>query len=191
MAPSMRTPAGTAKGSITPLCEVTRRIRDKVWLVPESQKAEQLWETPSLDEIPVISRGHVQALESATDSSVWSLAGMHHIVLTTVGRKSGNEHKVALPIWRDPQDVRVVVASFAGAPNHPAWYLNLADRAANPEVQVLAEAGPYWSVPDIPEGEDYERIWALLIEDRAWYRDYQAKTSRRIPLVRLPETRPA
>jgi hypothetical protein len=30
-----------------------------------------------------------------------------------------------------------------------------------------------------------------LVADRAWYDDYQAKTARRIPLVRLTETRPA
>jgi deazaflavin-dependent oxidoreductase (nitroreductase family) len=159
--------------------------------VTESQKVIQEWETPSLEEIPVISRGHVQALESSSDDAVWVQAGMHHVVIRTVGRKSGTEHKIALPIWKDPDGVPVVVASFAGAPGHPAWYLNLADRQANPEVHVRTQTKQYWSVPDILDGEEYERIWALLTADRAWYNDYQAKTQRRIPLVRLPETRPA
>lgn len=157
----------------------------------ESQKVVQEWETPSLEEIPVISRGHVQALESSSDEAVWVQAGMHHVVLRTVGRKTGNEHKVAVPLWRDPDGVPVVVASFAGAPNHPAWYSNLADRKANPEILVRTQTKQYWSVPDILEGEEYDRIWNLLTADRAWYNDYQAKTDRRIPLVRLPETRPA
>jgi deazaflavin-dependent oxidoreductase (nitroreductase family) len=157
----------------------------------ESQKVIQEWETPSLEEIPVISRGHVQALESSTDDGVWVQAGMHHVVLRTLGRKSGKEHKVAVPIWRDPDGVPVVVASFAGAPDHPSWYLNLADRQSNPEVLVRTQKGQYWSVPDILEGEEYDRIWGLLTSDRAWYNDYQAKTPRRIPLVRLPESRPA
>jgi deazaflavin-dependent oxidoreductase (nitroreductase family) len=159
--------------------------------VTESQKVIQEWETPSLEEIPVITRSHVQALESTDDDAVWVQAGMHHVMIRTVGRKSGNEHKIAVPIWRDQDGVPVVVASFAGAPGHPSWYLNLADRTANPEVLVRTQTGPYWSVPDILEGEEYDRIWALLTADRAWYNDYQAKTSRRIPLVRLPETRPA
>jgi deazaflavin-dependent oxidoreductase (nitroreductase family) len=159
--------------------------------VTESQKVVQQWETPSLEEIPVISKGHVQALESTNDDQVWVQAGMHHVVIRTVGRKTGQEHKVALPTWRDPDGVPVVVASYAGAPQHPSWYLNLSDRTANPEVLVRTQTSQYWSVPDIPEGEEYDRLWALLTADRAWYSDYQAKTSRRIPLVRLPVTRPA
>ena len=157
----------------------------------ESQKVIQEWETPSLEDIPVISRADVEALESTTDDAMWARGGMHHVVLRTIGRQSGKEHKVAIPIWRDPDGERIVVASFAGAPNHPSWYVNLADRSANPEVHVRTQGGEYWSVPDILEGDEYDRIWGLLAADRAWYDDYQAKTSRRIPLVRLPETRRA
>ncbi|MBN2622699.1 MAG: nitroreductase family deazaflavin-dependent oxidoreductase, partial [Acidimicrobiales bacterium] len=47
----------------------------------------------------------------------------------------------------------------------------------------------YWSDQEILEGDEYDRIWALLTADRAWYDTYQGKTERRIPLVRLPETR--
>jgi deazaflavin-dependent oxidoreductase (nitroreductase family) len=157
----------------------------------ESQKVVQEWETPSLDEIPVISRGHVAAMESSDDDAIWMPGGMHHVVVRTIGRKSGNEHKVALPTWRDPDGHRIVVASFAGATNHPSWYLNLSDRSANPEVLCRVQRGQYWSKHEILDGEDHDRVWELLTADRAWYRDYQAKTERRIPLVRLPETRPA
>lgn len=155
------------------------------------QRVEQQWETPSLDEIPVISRGHVQAMESSDADEVWQVAGMHHVVLRTVGRKSGNEHKVALPTWRDPDGHRIVAGSFAGATKHPSWFVNLRDRDANPEVLCRVQGGQYWSVPEILEGEEYDRVWQLFTADRAWYNDYQAKTDRRIPLVRLPETRPA
>src|SRR6202035_1525233 len=88
--------------------------------VTESQKVIQEWETPSLEDIAIISRADVQALESSTDEAVWARGGMHHVVLRTVGRKSGKEHKVAIPIWRDPDGGPIVVASFAGAPNPPS-----------------------------------------------------------------------
>lgn len=159
--------------------------------VTESQKVIQEWETPPLDRIPVISREHVEALESSNEHPDWVQAGMHHVVLRTLGRRTGKEHKIAIPIWRDVDGVRVVVASFAGAEDHPSWYLNLADRQANPEVHVRTQTNQYWSVPEILEGSQYEQTWALLTADREWYNDYQAKTARRIPLVRLPETRPA
>jgi deazaflavin-dependent oxidoreductase (nitroreductase family) len=159
--------------------------------VSESQKVEQTWETPSLDEIPVLTRAHVEAMEASDDDAVWVQAGMHHVLVRTIGRKSGTEHKVALPTWRDPGGRRIVVASFAGAPGHPAWFLNLRDREANPEVLCRVQHGRYWSVPEFPDGDEYAELWELLNADRAWYRTYQANTERRIPLVALPETRPA
>lgn len=154
------------------------------------QKVVQDWETPPPDEIVAISHGHVDAMESSDDDLIWKPAGMDHVVLRTVGRKSGNEHKVALPTWRDPDGDRIVVASFAGATKHPSWFINLRDTAANPEVLCRVQDGQFWSTPDVLDGDDYETTWALLVADRAWYADYQAKTERRIPLVRLPETRP-
>ena len=55
---------------------------------------------------------------------------------------------------------------------------------------VRVQGGKYWSVPEEVGDEEYEQIWQLLVEDRAWYDSYRAKTDRRLPLVRLPETRP-
>ena len=84
-----------------------------------------------------------------------------------------------------------MVGSFAGAPQHPSWYLNLTDREANPEVLVRRQGQLYWSVPDVLEGEEYDRVWAALTADRAHYLDYQSRTERKLPLVRLASTRPA
>lgn len=156
----------------------------------ESQGHEQFVE-PSRDEIPKISADHVQAMESTDDDAAWVIAGMHHVVVRTIGRKSGNEHKVALPFWRDAEGHRVVVASFAGAPDHPAWYLNLADRAANPEIRIRVQHGLFWADAQVLDGDEYTDTWAGLTADRPYYDDYQTRTDRRIPLVRLVELRPA
>src|SRR5215211_631146 len=160
-------------------------------MTESSQKIEQTWETPTHDEIAELTRAHVQAMESMDVDEVWQQAGMHHVLLRTIGRKSGNEHKVALPYWTDPDGQRIVVASFAGSDHHPSWFANLADRTKNPEVLVKVQDGEFWSVPEILEGDEYDRTWAMLVADRAWYTDYQKRTERKIPLVRLPETRPA
>jgi hypothetical protein len=37
------------------------------------------------------------------------------------------------------------------------------------------------------DGADYDVTWAALTADRPFYIDYQSRTTRRIPLVRLPE----
>jgi deazaflavin-dependent oxidoreductase (nitroreductase family) len=130
-------------------------------------------------------------MESSDDDVVWTAAGMKHVLLHTRGRRTGAEHKVALPFWLDADGHRIVVASFAGAPAHPAWYLNLADRQANPEVRVRVQGAQYWADAQVLDGEDYARTWAALAADRPYYNDYQTRTDRQIPLVRLVELRPA
>ena len=118
----------------------------------ESQRVEQVWETPPLDEIPKLSRAHVEVMEVSDDDAVWQQAGMHHVLLRTIGRTTGREHKVALPTWLDPDGRRIVVASFAGAVQHPQWYRNLEDRVANPEVLCRVQGQQYWSEPVILDG---------------------------------------
>ena len=155
-----------------------------------SQKVVQAWETPSPDEIVELTKAHVDAMDQMTDDIVWVQAGMHHVQITTVGRKSGKEHRVALPTWNDSDGHRIVVASFAGAKNHPSWFLNLRDRADGTMIACKVQAGAFLSAAEILEGEERDQIWEQLCADRAWYRDYQTKTDRKIPLVRLPETEP-
>ena len=160
--------------------------------VATHQKVDQAWETPSHADIPGLTAMHVQAMETSDADIVWQQVGMHHVLLQTVGRKSGNTHKVALPVWFDQNGHRIVVASFAGHPKDPSWFVNLRDRDANPEVFCRVQSGTFWSVAEILDGDDYSTNWDQLCDDRAWYRDYQARAGdRRIPLVRLPETRPA
>jgi deazaflavin-dependent oxidoreductase (nitroreductase family) len=155
-----------------------------------NQSNEEFVEPPR-DEIPGISRQHVAAMELSDADEVWVVAGMRHVLVRTIGRKSGDEHKVALPYWSDPDGHRVVVASFAGAPQHPSWYLNLTDRTANPELLVLDQGHRFWADAQVLNGSEYDDTWAGLIADRAYYANYQTRTDRTIPLVRLAELRPA
>ena len=156
----------------------------------DNQSNEEFVEPPR-DEIPGISRQHVAAMETSDADEVWVVAGMRHVLLRTIGRKSGNEHKVALPYWLDGDGRRVVVASFAGAPQHPSWYLNLTDRTANPELLVLDQGYRFWADGQVLSGSEYDDTWAGLIADRGYYANYQTRTDRTIPLVRLVELRSA
>lgn len=116
--------------------------------------------------------------------------GMHHLLMWTVGRKSGRTNTCCLPFWLDPNGQRIIVASLGGGPRNPAWVHNLADRSANPEVLVRDKRRRFHAEAEILEGGDREDIWKLLVLDRPFYLDYQARTEREIPLVRLIETRP-
>ena len=151
------------------------------------QRVSQPFDTPPRDSLPALSATHVEAMEQSQDDSAWITLNMHYVVLRTVGRRSGKEHKVALPFWRDPDGHRIVMGSYAASPTHPAWYLNLADRDANPDVHVRVQTGEYRCVPEILEGDEHARMWALLLEDRPFYADYQRQIERKIPMVRLRE----
>ena len=89
----------------------------------------------------------------------------------------------------DDEGHRIVVGSFAGATRDPSWVLNLRDRTANPRVRVRIQGGMFWSEQEVLDaGPERDALWVAMLEDRAWYADYQAKTERVIPLVRLAET---
>ena len=153
----------------------------------KSQKSEP-FETPERSTIRGSTKNHVAAMEQSNDDAVWILSGMHHLLLCTTGWRSGEERKAALPFWLDDDDHPIVVASYAGAAGHPGWYLNLERREVNARVRVRIQAREYGSEPEILDGDAYAVIWEALTEDRPFYRDYQALTERRIPLIRLAAT---
>ncbi|MFE6864107.1 nitroreductase/quinone reductase family protein [Nocardia sp. NPDC057668] len=142
---------------------------------------------PEVQRLIELGRKHVMGMEYTDAEQVWISSGMEHLLLRTVGRKSGKPHKVALPFWIDSTGCRVVVASFVGAPRHPAWYWNLTDSEANAKVRVKLRSGELLARPEIVEEPEYHRLWDALTTDREFYRDYQSRTERRIPLVRLHE----
>jgi deazaflavin-dependent oxidoreductase (nitroreductase family) len=103
------------------------------------------------------------------------------LLLTTTGRKSGKEHTMPL-IFGEADGSQVLVASRGGAPEHPAWYLNL---EANPEVGVQVKADTFRARARTTEGEERERLWKMMNEIWPHYDEYQTKTTRQIPVVVL------
>ncbi|NKY55286.1 nitroreductase/quinone reductase family protein [Nocardia flavorosea] len=109
--------------------------------------------------------------------------GMPALELTTLGRKSGRPRSVMLtaPIV-DGTDY-VIVASRAGDPTNPAWYHNLRD---NPAVEVAFRNGPRKPMTArVLPSEERAPLWARIVADYPVYGDYQKRTTREIPLVRL------
>ena len=155
-----------------------------------SQRNEPFDEPPR-EQIPVRTREHVAAMEASDADEIWFVAGMHHLLLQSVGRRSGKPQKAALPYWLDAGGHPIVVASYAGSPSHPAWYLNLRDRRANPELLVRMQRESFWAQAQDLAGDDYRRTWDAMVEDRPFYVDYQSRTTRKLPLIRLLRRRPA
>jgi deazaflavin-dependent oxidoreductase (nitroreductase family) len=110
---------------------------------------------------------------------IWN--GVPTLLLTTRGRKSGKLRRTAL-IYGIDGDNYVVVASRGGAPNHPAWYLNLVE---NPEVEVQVEADRFSAHARTATPEEKARLWPMMASIWPDYNAYQKKTDREIPVVVL------
>src|SRR5688572_7198418 len=104
------------------------------------------------------------------------------LLLTTVGRKSGEPRAVTLTYLED-QGRWIVVATYAGEDRHPTWWLNL---AAQPRAQVTVGGR---TVPVVArEVAEPERsvLYRRFVDDiHQSYGEYAARTSRRIPVVSL------
>ena len=82
-------------------------------------------------------------------------------------------------------DTPVIVASKGGAPDHPGWFKNL---AKTPEVVVQIKGDRFGARARVAEGEERERLWALMNEVWPHYEEYATKTDREIPVVVLEKT---
>ena len=118
------------------------------------------------------------------EGHIWR--GVPTLLLTTTGRKSGELRRTALIYGRDGEDF-VIVASKGGAPNNPLWYENLvADQKVTIQVgpEVFdCEASTYEESGAV--GEHRQKVWNSLVAIWPGFAEYQTKTARRIPLVRL------
>lgn len=108
--------------------------------------------------------------------------GMVAVRLTTVGRKSGQERVTMLTSPLVEGDRVVLVASYRGGPNHPAWYHNL---RANPEVRAMRRGADLTMVATVLEGDERQQMWDRITTLEPRYAKYQSRTPREIPLIVL------
>jgi F420H(2)-dependent quinone reductase len=108
--------------------------------------------------------------------------GVRAALLRTTGRKTGLARTVPLAYFRDGADY-LFVASNNGSDRPPAWLLNA---AAKPEVQLQVGPAHLLGTARVVPADDpgYPRLWQLANDgNHSRYVRYQAKTSRRIPVL--------
>ena len=108
------------------------------------------------------------------------------LLLTTTGRKTGEPRTNALT-YVPHGDACVVVASNAGEPRHPAWWLNL---AADPHAEIQRGGSTTRVVAREAEGDERTRFWDEFVRRESGYATYAQRTTRRIPVVVLEPKRP-
>ncbi len=106
------------------------------------------------------------------------------LLITTIGRKTGNPRRSALIYGKDG-DNYVIVASKGGAPEAPLWYHNL---VANPRVELQVGSEKFTATARTAVGDERARLWKLMAEIWPAYDDYQTKTDREIQVVVLEPT---
>jgi deazaflavin-dependent oxidoreductase (nitroreductase family) len=103
------------------------------------------------------------------------------VLLTTTGRKSGKQRTVPLCSIRDGGNV-VVIASYGGLDQPPAWWLNL---EANPEAKLLHGRTRLNVTAHNAVAEERTRLWAEVTARAPGYLEYERRTDREIPVVIL------
>jgi deazaflavin-dependent oxidoreductase (nitroreductase family) len=109
------------------------------------------------------------------------MQSMSVLLLTMTGRKSGKKRTVPLGSFRDGSDY-VIIASYAGLPQKPAWFLNL---KSNPEATIQVGRQKIRVKAETAHPEKRQELWARLLEIAPGYANYQKRTSREIPMVIL------
>ncbi|HEX2286343.1 MAG TPA: nitroreductase family deazaflavin-dependent oxidoreductase [Mycobacterium sp.] len=103
------------------------------------------------------------------------------LLLTTTGAKSG-QPRLAPLAYLTIDGKMIIIGSYAGADIDPAWVHNL---RANPRAHVEVGTDAYDVIArELPPGERDE-VWSKVTALATGFADYQAKTSRVIPLFEL------
>jgi len=114
-----------------------------------------------------------------TKGSTLLETGMPCIIVSHTGNKTGAIRKI--PLMRvKVDDGYVLVGSMGGQPRNPVWVYNL---RANPDVEIRDQTEVIgMKVREVTEDAERDRLWAASAEAYPPYNDYQAKTSRKIPV---------
>jgi deazaflavin-dependent oxidoreductase (nitroreductase family) len=107
--------------------------------------------------------------------------GAPMVLLTTTGARSGQRRTTPL-VYLSEGDRVYIFASKAGAPTHPARYHNI---VANPRVSVEIGADKYDADAVVVTGSEHDRLFAAQVAVMPGFGEYQAKTTRVIPVVEL------
>ena len=130
---------------------------------------------------------HVRVYRETGGERGYDWRGATILLLTTRGRRSGELRTTPL-IHRTDDGRWVVVASKGGAPQNPAWFENL---LADPDVEVQVKDETIPVRARAAQGDERARLWRRMTEVWPAYDDYQQKTERKIPVVRLVPSGPA
>ncbi len=108
-------------------------------------------------------------------------AGAPLLLLTTTGAKSG-QSRTAPVMYLPDGETMYVFASKGGAPTNPDWYHNL---VATPTASVEVGDERFEVATRVLSGSERDEVFARQVDQYPQFAQYQAGTSRVIPVVAL------
>jgi deazaflavin-dependent oxidoreductase (nitroreductase family) len=111
------------------------------------------------------------------------LKGKHDVMVTTRGARTGQERSVSVRRFAEDGGAILVVGSKAGNASHPAWFINI---AKSPDSVWIDVRGKRVKVtPTSLTGEERARAWKRIVAEAPNFGQYELKTDRELPVVRL------
>jgi deazaflavin-dependent oxidoreductase (nitroreductase family) len=146
-------------------------------------------QTSSLERIRGDAKADVEAYLANPEgrSTGAGPSGLPTLLLTCIGRKSGEKRTTPLIFLQNGEDM-VVVGSLAGYDTHPAWYLNI---TANPECWAQRDRNKMAAVARDATAEEREELWPRLTAMFPPWGFFQEQTDRPFSIVILSPTGPA
>ena len=132
---------------------------------------------PTLDWV----REQVELYESSggTEGTTLRDTGLPCIIITHVGNKTGSVRKI--PVMRVKVATGyVLIGSYGGRPKNPVWVYNLRD---NPDAEIRDKTEVFkMRVREVTDEPERARLWDAGAKAYPPYVEYQAKTTRKIPV---------
>ena len=128
------------------------------------------------------NRALIEEFRANAGTVTGAFAGAPLLLLTNTGAKTGRERTTPLVHTTDGDRV-VIIASKAGAPAHPHWYLNV---LAHPEVTVELPGDTFRATATaLTEGPERDRLYNAQAALMPNFAEYETLTDRTIPVVVL------
>jgi F420H(2)-dependent quinone reductase len=141
------------------------------------------WFTSTLPDAGVRASGKTQArIYRLTGGRLGGRFGRGPVlVLTTLGRRSGEPRRTTVLYARDGDRI-VVIGSNTGSERPPAWALNL---LATPEAEVQIGRQQRHVRASEVMGADRSRLWKVMAEKYAGFDIYATRTQREFKVFAL------
>ena len=133
----------------------------------------------------LFGKEHVDRYQATDGEEGHDWQGTQTLILTTTGRKSGEERSTPL-IYAPHGDDYLIVASKGGADEPPAWFRNL---EAHPEVKAQVKGDRFTARARTATPEEKPEMWKVMTSEWPAYDEYQSRTERQIPVVVLERAR--